>query len=263
MVTLLEILRPPKVMASEHCALAELSGSISLASALGAKVGSFEPPGDQAHRRSLIVWRSPWSVVPLYPGAEIEEEFSKNIIDLDVRHRAVLAILRGPDYDRLLADFYREHPGAETKAELEEEIAEDRSHYICFNVADFIASLWTGEPFAYFLSLETTWTSLAKMEGVFQCECDTTSESHAFVIWNDGQTVRYYSGYGGFEGLMYGEFPAQRWFGLLRDAVGSRDNATRRKSLKDAFAMPPLFDELHPKSQPVWLKDEVSVVVLA
>jgi len=228
-----------------------------------AKVGSFPRPGNQAHRRSLVVWKSPWSIVPLYPDAKIDDEFSKNVIDLEVRHWAVLTILHGPDYDRLLANFFREHSVREEQAELEEEITVARSHYICFNVADFISALWTSEPFAYHLYLKTTWKLLANMEGVFQCNAETNSESHSFVIWNDKQTVRYYSGYGGFESPIYEEFPTQDWFDLLQKAVGARDNTTRWKSLKRAFALPPLFDELYPQNKLIRLQDDLTIVVLA
>jgi hypothetical protein len=245
-----------------HCVRVAAGEVLPLVSARGDEVGSFERPGERAHTRSLVVWRSPWSVVPLYPGAETEASLRGNIIDLAARHEAVLDVFLGASYDARLADFFAANAGGREKEELAEELGE-KSYYICFNVADFVAGLWTREPFAYFLRLAVAWDDLAKLEGVFRCDADSNAESHAFVIWNDRRTVRYYSGYGGHEFPIYAEFPPRDWFALLRDAVDSRDNGTRWRAIKQAFALPRLFDELHPRDELARLENTVTIAILA
>lgn len=180
-----------------------------------------------SHQFSLIVCRTPWVVVP------IEQPTEDDYIDLTRTHEWVLNHLRDEHYHDSLREWTKGQPGGDTFD------YEECTFNICFNVAQYIASLWTEENFI----AETNYLvlqQLALLEGVFLIQFDNEMESHAVVLWFDGEMIRLCSGYGGHKRIIYHEFDRKWWCSMV----------TKKKLKKEQ--MYELFDLPREIAEPIY-----------
>ncbi len=156
------------------------------------------------YRLSLIIWRDPWTVIPI-EGIQTESDPVKgyDIINLPKQHLYVLSKMRSPDLDIELAKWSEETQPGEYK------IGEE---FICFNMAKYISHLW-GKPYnARATPMYLTWETLSLLRGVFHCKIYNSVESHGFVIWITDEWLHLYEGYGGHFESIYLKLPRDNWF---------------------------------------------------
>jgi hypothetical protein len=108
----------------------------------------------------------------------------------------------------------------------------------CFNVANYIASLWgiklSEQP-------ELQQIELAKFRratGVYYCEITNTQETHAFVLVLTKTNVILTSGYGGYNGVIHHEFDKEEWFDQLISLSEITNNNQRLYIFQGLFKLP-------------------------
>ena len=159
------------------------------------------------YRLSLIIWRDPWTVLPVEGTVQGQDTGLKgyDVIDIPKQHLYVLSKMRSPDLDAELAKWSNEtQPGMYPP--------EDKGYFICFNMADYISHLWGKPCYARVERMYLTWEALSLLRGVFHCDIHNSVEGHGFVIRIKDEWVQIYEGYGGyFEGI-YLKLPRDKWF---------------------------------------------------
>lgn len=157
------------------------------------------------YRLSLIIWRDPWTVLPV-EGQPSEDIKGYDVINIPNQHLYVLSKMRSSNLDAELLKWSEEtQPGTN-------EPLEDKGYFICFNVAQYVSHLW-GKPFqSASQKMYLTWGSLSLLRGVFHCEIHNSVESHGFVIWITDKWVHIYEGYGGHFESIYLKLPKENWF---------------------------------------------------
>jgi len=158
------------------------------------------------YRLSLIIWRDPWTVLPV-EGQAAEEIKGYDIIDIPKQHLYVLSKMRSSNLDAELAKWSEEtQPGRYPP--------KDKGYFICFNMANYVSHLWGKPCYARVERMYLTWEALSLLRGVFHCEIHNSVEGHGFVIWITDGWVHIYEGYGGHFEAIYLKLPREKWFDM-------------------------------------------------
>jgi len=82
------------------------------------------------------------------------------------------------------------------------DIWEDKTWYICFNVAEFIKNLITSQlpKMKKARERKVQLDELYKLNGVYNITIDNQYESHAFIAWFQEEQIHIINGYGGYYG---------------------------------------------------------------
>ena len=161
----------------------------------------------------MIVFRDPFVAIPI--SDVIDEKYE--IVNLDQRHQEIVDILDSSNYESMICDWSLIHDDIDMDPD---EYIENQEWNICFNVANYISSLWRNNIVPKHQPIngnsDTTWEILSNMRGVFQINVSRFyRESHSFVIYIKDDDVIVYQGYGGIAEPSWFVESRERFFDIV------------------------------------------------
>lgn len=176
------------------------------------------------HFYSLLIFRKPWIVLPLHGKASVSEDLK--IIDIEERMDKVLNSIKRSNYGQSLKDWTRTvNPHVKY---------EENSEYICFNVADYVASLfmeiydstYSKAGFSR-IKVELDIKRIDSLYGVFHMEISNNYEDHMFLAWFRNDTIHIVNGYGGHcQNPIYKITPRKVWINKYKKMINSKTNVS-------------------------------------